>query len=717
MANGNDVATQTQSAGMDTLSAQAPPEVLQQQIPSMTQTPTSAPSNEEIPPYKPYTPPAAPATRPGTFGWKIAQALQGFTKAMGDAGNVGQVPEGGGALYGIAKTLQARNQRQREEQAHQDEQTQRAKENAREDWKTMAEVARSNSQMRHEQLLTFQLGSEAMDKSISAGQQMVDQWSSLPKAQSEVKGENLTAAELNNMIKSKKLDPTKVTAFPTGKKFITEDKNGNPQYAMTYTIMSVPAEYQLSAADKPWIDVVNKIPGANQYNVGTEGKNDGDRMPGYVANSLFKQSQTIQAQTAATIKAAADLKLTNEYNTFAPTGDWTMFLGAQKGDIADAEKHMLADPEMRQKYPNLHQDIVRSFATKEDPTGQSGYTTALDKQQKDKEAAFRDADRMRHELVMEQVANKNAATKAAVAKGAVGDVDKLESFIEVPSDTNRLAYWQTVPADKKLQVAQIGFGILPLTNPGYMVARDKGGALGTVTAMFGPEWENYNTKAFVDMNDGFAKGKDGQTLVAANTALQHLHDLGTTVNQDDVVSRFPWAKSYAERNSIKNMLIGEMAKWQAGGNAPSNVELDHAEQTLGQAGVFSMNRADAIRTTNNLISQGLNSLETKWQDTAPPSFRYDMPYKLSPESEASFLLTRDAGKVMVKDPQGRSVPVTDANRLASFIKVKRQKDQKDLFAQRQADMTEFFRTGRIPSQQPGQPGPDSKFYGMFTKLE
>ena len=142
--------------------------------------------------------------------------------------------------------------------------------------------------------LTWQLGSDQMDKSIASGSQMVDQWSSLPKSQSQVVGENLTAGEITNLMKQQgpdgkpKLDPTKATAFPTGKKYVGEDAQGKPQYALTYTLMSVPAEYQLSPDDKSWVDVVNQIPGGQKYNVG-EKEGEGDRMPGYVANSLFKQ--------------------------------------------------------------------------------------------------------------------------------------------------------------------------------------------------------------------------------------------------------------------------------------------------------------------------------------------------------------------------------------------------------------------------------------------
>jgi hypothetical protein len=39
------------------------------------------------------------------------QALSSVQTGLGDIGNIGAVPAGGGALYGVGKTLQARNQR------------------------------------------------------------------------------------------------------------------------------------------------------------------------------------------------------------------------------------------------------------------------------------------------------------------------------------------------------------------------------------------------------------------------------------------------------------------------------------------------------------------------------------------------------------------------------------------------------------------------------
>ena len=153
MANGTpDVPIQAQ-AGLDAMAA---PQTIDQQ--NLQPQPVQQP--DQIPPYRPA--PAAPADqnapKPGSFGAKLASALKGFTAAMGDAGSVGQVPQGAGWLYGATKTAQAAAQRQKEEQAHQEAQQQQARENTREDWRTMANIAQANATMRHEQVSNVAVG-------------------------------------------------------------------------------------------------------------------------------------------------------------------------------------------------------------------------------------------------------------------------------------------------------------------------------------------------------------------------------------------------------------------------------------------------------------------------------------------------------------------------------------------------------------------------------
>jgi hypothetical protein len=668
MADGNVVTPE--QAGLDTLANQ----------PDMQAT-----QPEQIPPYKPApaTPiPQEPAVKPGSFGAKLANALKGFTAAMGDAGAVGQVPEGAGALYGAQKTMQAAQARQKQEQEHKEVLEQQARENTREDWRAMANVATANAQMRHEQALTWQLGEEQMDKSIASGSQMADQWSSLPKAQSQVDAENVTASELTNLIKTRDAArndkpgtyASTHTAFPTGKKYVGEDKQGKPQYALTYTVMSVPAEYQLTKEDQPWIDVVNKIPGGNQYNIKYDGsENKSDRMPGYVANSLFKQSQTIQAQTAATKKAASDLQLTNEYNTFAPSGEWTKYLGAAKGDIAQAEKHMLADwkssPDMKQKFPNLHQDIVRMFATKEDPTGQSGYTTALEKQQKDAEDQRREEERETHDAETERILEANNKLKDATKNKYEGNPELLEKYETTADPAEKVmakqAYRASFPANEMATIDSIGVGKGDVGRLAYLLSRNSN--LADAVNFFYPNFDSSKVGGYAEAVKSMTAGKDNIRLRSAGIASKHLLQLyqGTTLG-----ALVPGFEPIHEKESIYNQLAQELASFNAQSNSPGKTEIEDAKKTLGGEFSATWNAKANLRKVASLMADGISEYKTRYKQAAP-SPAYETKYSdLSPEAYASLQLVADDGKVTIKDSQGRPYTFTEVAPLAKYMQAK-----------------------------------------------
>src|SRR6202000_1342178 len=88
--------------------------------------------------------------QPKTETQKIAtaglSALKGFGNALGDAGAVGTVPRGGGALTGITRTLGARQQRERQEVIDQSELN-----------KNAVLTAEANTRMIHEQRLIHNL--------------------------------------------------------------------------------------------------------------------------------------------------------------------------------------------------------------------------------------------------------------------------------------------------------------------------------------------------------------------------------------------------------------------------------------------------------------------------------------------------------------------------------------------------------------------------------
>jgi hypothetical protein len=507
---------------------------------------------------------------------------------------------------------------------------------------------------------------------------MAEQWSSLPKAQSQVLGENLTAGEINNMMKAKdsdgkpRLDPTKSTAFPTGKKYVGEDKQGRPQYALTYTIMSVPSEYQLTPEDKSWVDVVNKIPGGQQYNVG-EKPGEGDRMPGYVANSLYKQAQTILAQTAARNKSAADQQFENEYVNFDTTGQWAKYLGAAKGDIKKAQDHFLADwqkdPKLQQQFPRLLDDIKRSFSTKEDPTGTTGYTNVLKQQEKDAEDSRRDTERETHDAEMERITEANKKLTEALKNKYEGDPDLLQRYEETADPAGKIAakqaYRASFPANEMATIDSIGVGKGDVGRMAYLLSRNSN--LADAVNFFYPNFDSSKVGAYAEAVKSANAGKDNIRLRSAGIASKHLWQLyqGTTLG-----ALLPGSEGLHEKETIYNQLATELAAFNAQSNAPGQKEIEDAKETLGGKFSSTWNAKASLRKVASLMTDGLTEYKQRWKNAAPSS-AYESKYPdLSPEAYASLELVANDGKVTIKNSKGVPYTFTDVASLAKYTQAK-----------------------------------------------
>jgi hypothetical protein len=179
-------------------------------------------------------------------------AMSGGLSSLGDAAAATEpAPGGGGVLTGIARTLQARGKRMAGEKQQQFQ-------NEQEVDKNKALVAEANARMVHEQTLTHQLGQESIASSVAAGNKNVD----FLKKQSHPGTElvsNVTADDMKSgkhnpdgsiTINGVAVNPTTDTPYPTGQKVIGTDKDGNPQYATTYTWMKLPSDVTLTEDHK-----------------------------------------------------------------------------------------------------------------------------------------------------------------------------------------------------------------------------------------------------------------------------------------------------------------------------------------------------------------------------------------------------------------------------------------------------------------------------------
>lgn len=320
---------------------------------------------------------SSPAVAAAPGGWArtvlagAMHALGGGMDSLGDAAAAGEAaPGGGGALTGIARTLQARGQRQRQERS-----------DAREVDKNKVLMAEANIRMVHEQQLIHKMGEDEINESINTGTQAV---SKLKGGASPVPviADGLTTDELKQYLKDNKIDPTKETPFPTGRKVVGTKKDGSPDYRTTYTAMGVPPEVKLdpeNSEDKKMLDDMNKYAPPSQGKWGTTGA---QTMTGQQFNWVMQEVADNKAKTMARDKTLIDQELENkdtvrkrEAVTFGGL-DWTKALSeVPNHDPIAARNAMLSNPQMAAKYPNLDSDLRYQY-------GEKNYDKMLDDYQK-----------------------------------------------------------------------------------------------------------------------------------------------------------------------------------------------------------------------------------------------------------------------------------------------------------------------------------------------
>jgi hypothetical protein len=304
------------------------------------------------------------AQKPG--GWAKAlvggavDALKGISAVgdlLGDVAAVGTVPAGAGALTGIARTMQARQQRMRQGRL-----------DVQEENKNKVMMAEANTRMIHEQRLVHELDDKAKQSSVDSGLRQID---TLKKQASPAPplAQHLDSDQAAQFLKDKKWDATEHTPIPDGIKTTGTDKDGNPITRITYSIMGVPSDVDLDPEkDKDVLAELNKFaPPANGGKWGQDGK---QHMTGVEFNLAMQHANDVRAATQATQKAIVDSKAADEdiakrieaQDFGSNTTIWVNALShAPNGDPMAARSYLLqqmkTNPELANKWPNLDNDL------------------------------------------------------------------------------------------------------------------------------------------------------------------------------------------------------------------------------------------------------------------------------------------------------------------------------------------------------------------------
>jgi hypothetical protein len=305
------------------------------------------------------------AAAPG--GW-ARSLLSGAMSALGSTSGIedslsdaaaatAPVPPGGGAATGVLRTLQAGQQRKAQQKQQQFQ-------NSQEVDKNKAVIAEANARMIHEQALAHQVGETAIKESIDTGTQAVAKLKSNPQPSSII-AEGLTSDELKQYITSNKLDPTKETAFPTGRKQVGENPDGTPVYRTTYTAMGLPQDVTLNPddpKDKAQLADMNKYaprPDGGKWGTGTQ------KLSGAQYNTVMGQVAEGKAQTLARDKQMLEQGMSqekvDELKSFNMGSDWTNALNQSKGDVIGARNAIMSNPQLASKYKNLDSDITAHY--------------------------------------------------------------------------------------------------------------------------------------------------------------------------------------------------------------------------------------------------------------------------------------------------------------------------------------------------------------------
>jgi len=259
--------------------------------------------------------------------------------------------------------------------------------------------------MLHEQKLIHTIDETAINESITNGKMAVDKFKNAPSP-APVLQDGITSAQMQTMVAQKKIDPTTTTAYPTGRKQVGEDANGQPQYATTYTVIGIPHEVTVSEEDAPFL---------SKYS-GLDIK-PGQVLPGAQYNNLFQSASDNQAATQARNKSLIDAKIADakqaqQLETVTLGPGWTNALANNNNDPVAALAAMQKDPNMRKQYPNLATDVMNLYG------GPTGWNDVVKQQ-----------ETVRHNRAEEQIQRQKELNPNGGAFGNIPQSDGLKQQI------------------------------------------------------------------------------------------------------------------------------------------------------------------------------------------------------------------------------------------------------------------------------------------------
>jgi hypothetical protein len=580
-----------------------------------------------------------------------------------------------GPERGLAGFAKATTQRQAEEQ------------------KERVLLASSNAQMLHEQALTHKLGEDQIQAAVSSGKAGMDALVNAEKPATVVT-EGKTSDELKTMIDKGEIDPTKQTVFLTGRIQTGTDKNGQPLFRSTYSVVNPAGEVKLKDDEAKYIN----------DNLHMELK-PGQPLEALQFNHLWQQAQGHEASTGARKLALAKIgeqvdkaNLDSEANNI---GRDPKILGAitaaqsspdDPHALVKAFNALINNKEFMQSHPNFTQTYPRWAGggdAKKFETMQENYAKAQDKAKASVDEMLTKAENDPKEIeghtpafaaaMRSIIGDPNAPAdkkkRAAAILATVGDVrqgeidlekakaegkkEAQEGFKGNPNATSPEDFLASLKPEEQSIVNLIHSGRAPMVRLEYLVSR-KPEVLEAVERAYPGQFDGSKVKGYVDTYKDFTSGKTSVNLNAGATALQHLNNLKKINDANPVDVRNPLTAAYKAYNNLLDTVADELVTFY--GEPKTNETIASKKRTLGGL----LNRDAAITEQANAMGVKFDSYEQTWKNAAPSkSYQAPMPYiseaakqaraDLDPEYAKRLNAEKQNGPAAVKLPAGPKV--------------------------------------------------------------
>lgn len=598
---------------------------------------------------------------PGSWSRSLVGAAQVALSGLGDAGAIGKVPPGAGALYGVAKTLQAGNQRNAEnlaekhKEAIQDEEQRRANEQeADRQKKVKLDTAAANKQQMSQEKLAYEL--KVDDPLIAQGQgvvKLLTDPSSGHAVQPAATG--VTWDQMQQGVIDGKWNTTNFTPYPVKKEVIGADDNGDPIYRKLYTILPNGGPVTLTDKDADTIKFINENLGAGDQQVKIGQKFDNTTQFNTLYQNASNNWTALQAKKKALLDAGVvDQEEANKLSATAVSGDILQAMARHPNDIMAAYDEITQraanDPAFAKRAGNIPNDF-RSYMN------QGGKSDVFDKLlEKRLETTSTSLDALtEYEKNPDKYSGENANSAMARAKQEIDDPnvkadvkarwqkvydsahtahmlteddkksEKNAGKLDYSGDTKLTgqAFLNSMPDERaRALVQQAGEGSLGLKNMAIVVARNPE-FIGDVALAY-PNFKQDKASAMLDVYKDFESGKTANTILSIDAALQHMKDLAELTTPEAFVPKSP---AYARRLAAMNTGAEEMARYYANGNQPSKEEIIAAKDTLAASlGATQESWTAGIRQNAQQMAQKMGSLRNRWVSAMPsPQFAANNP--------------------------------------------------------------------------------------------